>query len=85
MGQKEKRIKRLKETPKDYTYDEAKALLGCLDFDEFSKGSTSGSRVMFFRKSDKMKILLHKPHGPNMDVAAVKEILMLLMESGDIK
>ena len=85
MGQKEKRIKRLKEIPSDYTFDELRALLGCLEFAECNQGSTSGSRVMFFRKSDGMKIMLHKPHKPSMDVAAVKDVLNRLTESGDIK
>lgn len=86
MGQKEKRIERLKTKPTDYTYDEARALLQSFGFEEYQKGSTSGSRVLFHREHDNMSILLHKPHPSNeMDVAAVKQLLRQLKESGDIK
>ena len=61
-------------------------MLKTLGFDEYQKGSTSGSRVLFYRQSDNMGILLHKPHPSNeMDVAAVKQLLRQLKESGDIK
>ena len=86
MGQKEKRIERLKTKPIDYTYDEARALLQSLGFEERQKGSIPGSRVLFHRESDNMSILLHKPHPSNeMDVAATKQLLRQLKESGDIK
>ena len=62
MSRLEKAIERLKSIPKDYTYSEAKYLLGQLGFTENNKGKTSGSRVKFVRKSDGEFILLHKPH-----------------------
>ena len=62
MSRLEKALQRLKSIPKDYTYSEAKYLLGQLGFIEHNKGKTSGSRVMFYRVSDGEKILLHKPH-----------------------
>ena len=56
MGQKEKLIRRLKSCPKDFTFDEAGALLESLGYRKCNKGKTSGS-------SDKRQpILLHKPH-----------------------
>lgn len=62
MSKLEKAIERLKSVPKDYTYSEAKYLLGQLGFVETNKGKTSGSRVKFVRYSDGEFILLHKPH-----------------------
>lgn len=62
MSKLEKAKERLKSIPKDYSYTEAKYLLGQLGFLETNKGRTSGSRVKFFRASDGKSILLHKPH-----------------------
>ena len=47
MSKLDKAINRLKAAPKDYTYSEAKQLLGQLGFEESTKGKTSGSRVKF--------------------------------------
>ena len=52
MSKLEKAKQRLRAKPKDYTYSEARYLLGQLGFSEFSKGKTSGSRVKFYRSSD---------------------------------
>ncbi len=61
MGQKEKLIRRLKERPRDFTFEEAETLLGYLEFIRSNKGRTSGSRVMF-SSPEHGTILLHKPH-----------------------
>lgn len=61
MGQKEKLIERLKAKPKDFTFDEARTLLGYLNYSESNKGKTSGSRAIF-RSDYHPPILLHKPH-----------------------
>ena len=85
MSQFEKAKERLIACPKDYTYDEASALLKKLGFVEINKGKTSGSRVRFFRLSDKRVIDLHKPHpNPQMDVAAVKEVKSFLESLGEL-
>lgn len=60
MSKKEKLVARLLSRPKDFSYDEAKSLLGFLGFEERHKGKTSGSRVEYIK--DKDTILLHKPH-----------------------
>lgn len=66
---------------KNYTYDDAKALLRKLGFEEKSKGKTSGSRVMFYRESDQRVILIHKPHSENtMDTGSVKDLIKYLKE-----
>lgn len=61
MGQKEKLIERLKSRPKDFTFEEAEALLGYFGYQRKDKGKTSGSRVMFVSEG-KHAILMHKPH-----------------------
>lgn len=42
MGQKEKLIRRLKERPRDFTFEEVETLLGYLEFIRSNKGRTSG-------------------------------------------
>ena len=72
MTRLDKAKTRLKSLPRDYTYSEAKYLLGQLGFIESTKGKTSGSRVKFYRPSDGLYILMHKPH-PS-DVMSYKSI-----------
>ena len=85
MSKEEKMIDRLKSCPSDYTYTEAKALAKRFGYVEKNKGSTSGSRVLFYRENDNKKILLHKPHpGDIMKVYAVRQLLSQFMENGDI-
>lgn len=86
MGTKLEKAKfRLLSEPSDYTYGEANTLLNHLGFKEFSKGKSSGSRVKYYRESDKKSILLHKPHPSNiMDKGAVKDLKSFLIEIGEI-
>ena len=85
MSQLEKAINRIKMCPKDYTYDEARALLRRLGFEESNKGRTSGSRVRFFRKSDGRMIDLHKPHPQStMKEYSVRDLKTFLESIGDI-
>ena len=85
MGIEEKMIARIKSSPADYTYTEAKALAKRFGYLEKNKGSTSGSRVLFYRESDNKKILLHKPHPSDvMKTYAVKQLLNQFKENGDI-
>ena len=86
MSRLDKAIQRLKAIPKDYTYSEAKSLLSQLGFFERNKGKTSGSRVMFYRQSDREKILLHKPHPSDiMSVASVHDLVDTLKEIGEFE
>lgn len=85
MSKFDKAKKRILEKPKDYTYTEAKYLLGKMDFEEFNKGKTSGSRVRFYRERDKKVILLHKPHPEDeMDRGAVSDLVDYLKEIGEL-
>ena len=83
MGQKEKLIAKLKSTPKDFTFEEAEKLLGYFDYYRSNKGKTSGSRVVFTRKDDMTKILLHKPH-PQKELKEyqVKQLIDYLEQEG---
>lgn len=79
MSKKEKLIARLLSRPKDFHYDEAKALLLSMGFSENNKGRTSGSRVEFVRSDD--SLLLHKPH-PSGELKGyqVKQLIETLKE-----
>lgn len=82
MGQKEKLIRRLKERPRDFTFEEAETLLGYLEFIRSNKGRTSGSRVMF-SSPEHGTILLHKPH-PQKELKGyqVKQLVDFLEQEG---
>lgn len=81
----EKRLERLLSRPKDYTFSEAISLLNSLGYELRNKGSTSGSRVMFYRPTDNHKILLHKPHPKDiMKTYAIDDLIEKLKEGGDI-
>lgn len=85
MSRYEKAKERIAQRPKDYTYTEAKYLLGKMGFVECNKGKTSGSRISFFREADKAVILLHKPHpGDEMDRGAVSELVDYLKGIGEL-
>ena len=81
MGQKEKLVRRLKERPRDLTFEEAETLLGHLGF-RSDKGRTSGSRVMF-SSPEHGTILLHKPH-PQKELKGyqVKQLVDFLEQEG---
>lgn len=61
MSKKDKLIKRLKNRPKDFTFDEVETLLNYLAYERSDKGKTSGSRVCF-KSVQHAPILLHRPH-----------------------
>ncbi len=85
MSKLDKAIQRLKSKPKNYTYSEARQLLGQLGFNEYNKGKTSGSRVKFFRPRDNTIILLHKPHpGDIMSPSATRDLHDTLKNKGDL-
>lgn len=84
MSRVEKLKRRLEKEPKDFTYEEARKLLKHYGFVEDNKGKTSGSRVIFFRKMDGKKIMLHKPHPENtMKHYAVKQLKGFLNRVGE--
>ncbi len=85
MSKFEKAKERILQKPKDYTYTEARYLLSQMGFEEYNKGKTSGSRVRFFRETDKKAILLHKPHPEDkMDRGAVSGLIDYLKGIGEL-
>jgi len=85
MSRFDKARQRLLLKPKDYTYSEAKWFLEQLGFVEFNKGKTSGSRVRFYRESDGVSFLLHKPHPSDvMKPGAVSDLVDHLKEIGEL-
>ena len=77
MGKKEKLIERLKNNPKDFTFDEMQTALESLGFIISNKGKTSGSRVKFMKGN--VPIILHKPH-PRKELLEyqIKQVLEIL-------
>lgn len=85
MSRVDKLLNRLKQKPKDFTYEEAKRLLENLGFYEDNKGKTSGSRVVFKNENIDRKIELHKPHPDNtLKMYVIKKLLNELTEIGVI-
>lgn len=85
MSKKDKRIERLLSKPRDYTFDELRALLNSLGYIENNKGKTSGSRVQFMKKDRPYPLLLHCPHNPPIVKLYMIEIVInYLIENGDI-
>jgi len=60
LGKKEKQLERLKGMPKNFTFDEARALLESCGYIMSNSGKASGSRVKFYL--GKKVFALHKPH-----------------------
>ena len=65
MSKFDKLFKKLLSKSKNFTYKELKIILSALDYSEFKKGKTSGSRVAFINNKTKHIIRLHKPHPQN--------------------
>lgn len=85
MGKKEKLVERLKRLPKDFTYNEAMALLLAIGFVEDNKGGTSGFRVLFRKDGIGQALMFHKPH-PQKELKpyVVKMILDYLIRHNQI-
>lgn len=83
MGQKEKLIRKLKESPKTFTFDDTLSLLGFFEYTVSNKGRTSGSRVSF-TSPNHPPIFMHKPH-PQKELKAyqVKQLIEI-MEQEDL-
>jgi hypothetical protein len=77
MSKKEKLLARLKNNPKDFTFEETQSALESLGFEMSAKGKTSGSRITF--KKDTLSIYLHKPH-PRKELLEyqIKQVLEIL-------
>jgi hypothetical protein len=80
MNRNEKLIARFQGMPSDFHYNEVVRLLGYFDFEEVSKGKTSGSRVLFMNPEG-VPIMLHKAHPSGTmkqyQLKQIKEVLDL--------
>lgn len=60
MGRIEKLLERLRNRPKDFTFEEVQTLLAAYGYILSNSGKTIGSRIKFYRGT---KIFsMHKPH-----------------------
>ena len=82
MTKKEKLIKRLKNKPKDFTWNELISLLNKLDFVEVKAGNTGGSRRKFIN-SNNVIITLHEPHPSKiLKRYQIEQIIEILSQEG---
>jgi hypothetical protein len=80
MSRREKLIKRFLSCPKDFTWEELKALLSGFGFEEISFGKTGGSRRRFINDKG-IIIALHKPHPQNiLKRYQIEQITKILQE-----
>ena len=76
MSKLEKLLNELKTNQVGFKYIGAVRLLNSFGLYENNKGKTSGSRVKFYRESDGLTFLLHRPHpGDCLKVYAAKQLL----------
>jgi hypothetical protein len=81
MGKKERLVARLKSQPKNFTFDELKALFGLLGYVMTNAGKTGGSRVCFIREQSTFR--MHKPHPRNeLKPYQVKDVINALTKEG---
>ena len=66
MNKKDKLVKRFRNLPRDFTFEEMTALFKQCGFDLSNKGATSGSRVVFIHEQDGNSYIMHKPHPSNI-------------------
>jgi len=60
MSKKKKLVNRLKSKPKDFSFAEARTLMGMCGYSMSNAGKASGSQVYFTRESK--AFYMHKPH-----------------------
>ena len=83
MSKIEKLIKRFFSKPKDFTFQELKALLNAFDYIDDNQGKTSGSRIAFINYKTKHIIRIHKPHpGDELKAYQVELIYQELKDQG---
>jgi hypothetical protein len=84
MSKIEKLLSRLRQRPKDFTWDELTSLLKKLEYKPGKKGKTGGSRRRFIHPTAP-PIILHKPHPQNiLKRYTIDDILEILESEGMI-
>lgn len=66
MTKKDKLLKRFRNLPKDFTFEEVISLFAIFNFVVDYKGTTSGSRVCFKNTKLNLSYSMHKPHPKNI-------------------
>jgi hypothetical protein len=80
MTKRDKLIARLKNRPRDFTWDELVRLLEGLGYREATAGRTGGSRRRFVHATAPT-IALHKPHPGNIvKMYVIEELVHMLAE-----
>ena len=80
MGKREKLIVKLKNVPADFTWQDLKALLKAIGYQEIQG---SGSRVKFDNGNADQMINLHKPHPGNIVKRyALRQLIEKLEQGG---
>jgi hypothetical protein len=81
LSKKGKIVKRLLSRPADFSFAELTTLLGLFGYSLSEAGKTSGSRVVFIKDDDYIR--LHKPHPGNiLKRYQVDDIIAVLKERG---
>lgn len=83
MSRKEKALARLIEAPKDFTWDELKAIMAAFGF---AMKTTGGSGRKFIHGETGVTLFMHEPH-PSKVLKAyqVREVVDLLKREGFVK
>ena len=82
MSQIEKLIKRFLTIPSDFRYEDYAKIASHFNYAENAK--MEGSRVRFYRETDKKIVLLHKPHNvERMKKDAIRGVLDQMRKNGD--
>jgi hypothetical protein len=82
MGRKEKPLARLKQRPKDFTWEELTSLLKALGYVQRKTGRTGSSRRRFVHPAAPA-ITLHKPHPDrNVKMYVIHDMLEFLEKEG---
>ena len=86
MNKKDKLVKRFRNLPRDFTFEEMTALFNQCGFELNNKGATSGSRVEFIHEKDGKSYIMHKPHPVNIIKGYVmRQVLSFLTTNGYLK
>lgn len=80
MNKREKLIKRFRNLPRDFTFEEIVTLFSGYGFELDNKGATSGSRAKFYNLKDGKEYILHKPHPSNIVKGYVMRDILHFLE-----
>lgn len=83
VPRKDKLITRLRDRPKDYTWDEACTVMKACGFALLKR---SGSRRRFVHEVTRVKVFIHEPHPqPTLKAYAIDDLITGLKNAGEIE